>query len=59
MPRYKVIYNGRKQGAIGIFYDIPITVEADNEEAAKEVAFIQLQDGYQTSHPVSVELDEE
>ena len=33
MPQYRVIFTGRKVGAIGIFYSVTLDVEADSPES--------------------------
>ena len=33
--KYQASFNGRRQGALGIFYHIFDTVEAENKEAAE------------------------
>lgn len=35
MKTFKCYFTGRKVGAIGIFYDFIVTVQAENEEQAR------------------------
>jgi len=43
MKTYKITFHGREVGAIGIFYQITATVQAENEEGAK----LKLYDNYE------------
>lgn len=49
MAKYSVPFETRKRGAIGIFETRTYTVEADDEERAREAAFASAQaEGYET-----------
>ena len=52
MKTYTAKFTGRKVGAIGIFYPITTTVQAENEEAAR----LKLYDKYE--HIMGLKLTE-
>ena len=56
MEKFIVNYKVRQAGAAGVFWVIELTVEAENESDAMDVAFDELHDlhGYETFHCVSV-----
>ena len=54
--KYRVTYEVRERGAIGIFWLLPIDVEATDEEAAQRAAFNEAQKrGYETRNPRKIE----
>lgn len=59
MPQFKVLFETRRQGAIGDFEISERTVTADNARAALDIAMTLLhQEGYETRFPRGV-YDEE
>jgi len=54
MKTFVLKFAGRQRGAIGAFYPIEITVEAANEEGAKEKLFA-MHDKYEPHHIISIE----
>lgn len=52
MKTYILTFEGRQRGAIGAFYNIKVTVEADCEETVKQKLFDN--DCYEFNHIVSI-----
>jgi hypothetical protein len=52
MNTYKISFTGRLKGAIGIFYKISDTVQAEDEKAA----ILKLYDKYDSVHQPKVKM---
>ena len=52
MSKYSVLFSGRKEGAIGSFSRLTLTVTADSIHSANIIAALRAQHGYETEHLV-------